>query len=57
MKELRLQNEQPIMVEANTVADYLGIPKFRSLGTLEDVDLRTRARDRRVPLGSLSIAR
>ena len=43
MKELTLHNKQSITVEANTVADYLGVPKFRSLGTLEDGDPRSRA--------------
>ncbi len=43
MKELTLHNKQSITVEANTVADYLGVPKFRSPGTLEDGDLRSRA--------------
>src|SRR6266511_3366886 len=60
VKELTLHNRQSITVEANTVADYLGVPKFRSLGTLEDGDLRSRAADRRShrsPLRSLSIAR
>src|SRR6266508_4057855 len=60
VKELTLHNRQPITVEANTVADYLGVPKFRSLGTLEEGDLRSRAADRRShrsPLRSLSIAR
>jgi ATP-dependent Lon protease len=47
VKELTLQKKQSITVEANTVADYLGVPKFRSLGTLEDGDLRSRAADRR----------
>jgi ATP-dependent Lon protease len=46
VKELALYNKQSITVEANTVADYLGVPKFRSLGTLEDGDLRSRAADR-----------
>jgi Lon protease AAA+ ATPase lid domain len=41
VKELTLHNKQSITVEANTVADYLGVPKFRSLGTLEDGDLRS----------------
>jgi ATP-dependent Lon protease len=43
VKELTLHNKQSITVEANTVADYLGVPKFRSLGTLEDGDLHSRA--------------
>jgi ATP-dependent Lon protease len=43
VKELTLHNKQSITVEANTVADYLGVPKFRSLGTPEDSDLRSRA--------------
>jgi hypothetical protein len=47
VKELTLQKKQSITVEASTVADYLGVPKFRSLGTLEDGDLRSRAADRR----------
>jgi ATP-dependent Lon protease len=47
VKELTLQNKQSITVEANTVADYLGVPKFRSVGTREDGDLRSRAADRR----------
>jgi ATP-dependent Lon protease len=42
-KDLALHNKQSITVEANTVADYLGVPKFRSLGTLEDGDVRSRA--------------
>jgi hypothetical protein len=33
VKELTLQ----ITVEVNTVADYLGVPRFRSLGTLKTV--------------------
>ena len=60
VKELTLHNRQSITVEANTVADYLGVPKLRSPGTLEDGDLRSRAADRRShrsPLRSLSIAR
>ena len=36
VKELTMQNKQSITVEPNTVADYLGVPKFRSLGALED---------------------
>src|SRR5712672_512751 len=36
VKELTLHNKRSITVEANTVADYLGVPKFRSLGTPED---------------------
>jgi hypothetical protein len=40
VKELALHNKQSITVEADTVADYLGVPKFRSLGTQEDGDLR-----------------
>jgi hypothetical protein len=47
VKELTLHNKQSIKVEANTVADYLGVPKLRSLETLEDGDLRSRAADRR----------
>jgi ATP-dependent Lon protease len=47
VKELTLHNKQSITVEANTVADCLGVPKLRSLGTLEDGDLRSRAADRR----------
>jgi ATP-dependent Lon protease len=31
VKELTLHNKQSITVEANTVADYLGVPKLRSL--------------------------
>jgi ATP-dependent Lon protease len=31
VKELTLQKKQSITVEANTVPDYLGVPKFRSL--------------------------
>ena len=42
VKELTLHNQKSITVEADTVADYLGVPKFRSLGTLEDGDLRSR---------------
>jgi ATP-dependent Lon protease len=57
VKELTLHNKQSITVEANTVADYLGVPKFRSLRTLEDGDLRSRPADRHSPLRSLSIAR
>jgi ATP-dependent Lon protease len=58
VKELTLQKKQSIAVEANTVADYLGIPKFRSLGTLEDGDLRTLGcRSTPSLLHSLSIAR
>jgi ATP-dependent Lon protease len=37
VKELILQNKQSITVEANTVADYLGVPKFR-YGEVEDQD-------------------
>jgi ATP-dependent Lon protease len=52
VKELTLHNKQSITVEANTVTDYLGVPKFRSLGTLDG--LRSRAADRRShPLRSL----
>ena len=47
VKELTLHNKQSITVEANTVADYLGVPKPRSLGILDDGDLRSRAADRR----------
>jgi ATP-dependent Lon protease len=47
VKELTLHNKQSITVEANTVADYLDVPKPRSLGILEDGDLRSRAADRR----------
>jgi ATP-dependent Lon protease len=47
VKELTLHNKQSITVEVNTVADYLGVPKLRSPGTLEDGDLRSRAADRR----------
>jgi ATP-dependent Lon protease len=43
VKELTLHDKRSITVEANTVADYLGVPKFRSLGTLEDGHLRSRA--------------
>jgi ATP-dependent Lon protease len=43
VKELTLHSKQSIMVKANTIADYLGVPKFRSLGTSEDSDLRSRA--------------
>jgi ATP-dependent Lon protease len=43
VKELTLHNKRSITVEANTVADYLGVPKFCSLGTLEDGHLRSRA--------------
>jgi ATP-dependent Lon protease len=58
VKELIIHNKQSITVEAKTVADYLGVPKLRSLGTLEDGDLRSRAADRTLsPLRSLSIAR
>jgi ATP-dependent Lon protease len=41
VKELTLHNKQSITVEANTVADYLGVPKLRSRGTLEDGDFRS----------------
>jgi ATP-dependent Lon protease len=41
VKELTLHNRQSITVEANAVADYLGVPNFRSLGSLEDGDLRS----------------
>jgi ATP-dependent Lon protease len=41
VKELTLHNKPSITVEANAVADYLGAPKFRSLGSLEDSDLRS----------------
>jgi ATP-dependent Lon protease len=37
VKELTLHNKQSITVEANTVADYLGVPKLRSLGILKTV--------------------
>jgi ATP-dependent Lon protease len=47
MKELILHDKQSITVEVNMVADYLGAPKFRSLGTPEDGNLRSRAADRR----------
>ena len=47
VNELTLRNKQSITVEANTVADYLGVPKLRPLGTLEGRDLRSRAADRR----------
>jgi len=47
VKELTLQNKQSIMMEANTVADYLGVPKPRSLRPLEGGDLRGPATDRR----------
>jgi ATP-dependent Lon protease len=58
VKELALQKRQSITVEANTVADYLGVPKLRSLGTLEDGDLRSRGCGSTLsPLRSLSIAR
>jgi ATP-dependent Lon protease len=40
VKELTLHNKQSITVEANALADYLGVPKFRSLGILDDGDLR-----------------
>jgi ATP-dependent Lon protease len=56
VRELTLHNKQSITVEANTVADYLGVPKFRSLRTREG-DLRSRAADRRSSHRSLSIAR
>jgi hypothetical protein len=32
LKELTLDNKQWITVEANALADYLGVPKFRSPG-------------------------
>jgi ATP-dependent Lon protease len=57
VKELTLHNKQSITVEANTVADYLGVPKLRSLGTPEDGDLGSRAANRRSPRSSLSIVR
>jgi ATP-dependent Lon protease len=58
VKDLALHNKQSITVEANTVADYLGVAKLRSPGRLEDSDLRSRTADRRSsPLRSLSIAR
>src|SRR5438067_5656672 len=38
VKELTLHNKQSITVEANTVADYLGVPRLRSLGILEHSD-------------------
>jgi ATP-dependent Lon protease len=58
VKDLTLHNKQPITVEANTVADYLGVPKLHSLGRLEDRDLRIRTADRRsATRRSLSIAR
>jgi ATP-dependent Lon protease len=41
VKELTLHNRQSITVEANAVADYLGVPNFRSLGSLEHGDLRS----------------
>jgi ATP-dependent Lon protease len=47
VKELSLHNKQSITVEANTLADYLGVPKRRSPGTAEDGDLGSRAADRR----------
>jgi ATP-dependent Lon protease len=47
VKELTLHNKQSIRVEANTLADYLGVPKRRSPGTLEAGDARIRAADRR----------
>jgi ATP-dependent Lon protease len=47
VKELTLQNKQSITVEANTVADDLGVRKFLSLGIQEDGDVRGRAADRR----------
>jgi ATP-dependent Lon protease len=58
VKELTLHNKQLITVEANTVADYLGVPKLRSPGTPEDGDLRSGAADRRSHRSvRLSIAR
>jgi ATP-dependent Lon protease len=58
VKELSPQKKQSITVDANTVAGYLGVPKFRSQGTLEDGDLRSRAGGSRLSLlSSLSIAR
>jgi len=58
VKELILHNKQSITVEANTVADYLGVPKLRSLGAPEDGDLRNRAADRTLsPLRSSLFAR
>jgi ATP-dependent Lon protease len=56
VKELTLQKKQSITVEADTVADYLGVPKFRSLGTLDDGDLRSRAADRRSHRSVLAMA-
>jgi ATP-dependent Lon protease len=43
VKELTLHKKQSITVDANTVANYLGVPKFRPLGTLEDGDPRSGA--------------
>jgi ATP-dependent Lon protease len=43
VKELTLHNKRSITVEANTVADYLGVPKFRSLGTPKNGDLHSGA--------------
>jgi ATP-dependent Lon protease len=57
VKELILHNKQSIMVEANTVADHLGVPKFRSLGTLEGGDVPTDCGSTLSRLRSLSIAR
>jgi ATP-dependent Lon protease len=56
VKELTLHNRQSITVEANAVADYLGVPKFRSLGSLEHGDLRS-CGSTLSPLRSLLIAR
>jgi ATP-dependent Lon protease len=58
VKELTLHDKQSVTVDAKAVADYLGVPKLRSVGTPEDGDLRSRAAYRH-PHGSvrLSIAR
>src|SRR5262245_28259957 len=45
VKELILQNKQSIMIEANMLADYLGVPKLRFQG---DGGLGGRAADRTI---------
>jgi len=58
VKELIVHNKQSITVEANTIVDYLGVPKLASVGTPEDGNLRNLSADRAIsPLHSLAIAR
>ena len=58
VKELIVHNKQSITIEANTIVDYLGVPKLASVGTPEDGDLRNLSADRAIsPLHSLAIAR